>query len=106
MRLDVAPEKMSIVLLHVRANRDSPVSMATTHMQWLHGRGGHQSTDCTGCGPNVSLGVQLGSSIRARTKMRAKVNVRPRPLVQTNQHEASEDDTTNKKKHCAKAEKN
>ena len=32
------------VLLHVRANGDS-VSLAVTHMRWLHGQSGHESTD-------------------------------------------------------------
>ena len=35
------------VLLHVRANGDGPVSLAMTHMRWLHGQSGHESTDST-----------------------------------------------------------
>ena len=32
------------VLLHVRAIGDSPVSLAMTHVRWLHGQGGRAST--------------------------------------------------------------
>ena len=35
------------VLLHVRAYGDSPVSLAMTHMRWLHGQSGHESTGYT-----------------------------------------------------------
>ena len=35
------------VLLHVRANEDSPVSLAMTHVRWLHGQSGRESTDHT-----------------------------------------------------------
>ena len=35
------------VLLHVRAYGDSPVSLAMTHMRWVHGQGGHKSTGYT-----------------------------------------------------------
>ena len=42
------------VLLHVRAYGDSPVSLAMTHMRWLHGQSGHESTGFTQSG---SLGV-------------------------------------------------
>ena len=35
------------VLLHVRACGDSPVSLAMTRMRWVHGQGGHESTDST-----------------------------------------------------------
>ena len=42
------------VLLHVRANGDSPVSLAMTHMRWLHGQSGHESTGYTrGVVPHV-----------------------------------------------------
>ena len=37
------------VLLHVRACGDCPVSLATTHMRWIHGQGGHESTGYTFC---------------------------------------------------------
>ena len=39
------------VLLHVRANGDSPISLAMTHMRWLHGQSGHESTGDTQSGP-------------------------------------------------------
>ena len=61
------------VLLHVRAHGDCPVSLAMTHMRWLSGQSGHQSTKSLGCEPGPSTG--------ARTRTRAEVNVRPRPLV-------------------------
>ena len=35
------------VLLHVRAYGDCPVSLAMTHMRWVHGQGGHESTGYT-----------------------------------------------------------
>ena len=35
------------VLLPVRAIGDSPVSLAMTHVRWLYGQGGHESTDYT-----------------------------------------------------------
>ena len=54
------------LLLHVRAHE---------------GRLGHESTDFTAlCGP-VSVGGKLGLLMGARTRTRAKLNVRPRPLV-------------------------
>ena len=47
------------VLLHVPANGDSSVSLAVTHMRWLHGRSGHESTDHT------RRGVQRVGGLRA-----------------------------------------
>ena len=35
------------VLLHVRAYGDCPVSVAMTHVRWLHGESGHESTGYT-----------------------------------------------------------
>ena len=35
------------VLLHVQACGDRPVSLAMTHMRWLRGQGGHESTGYT-----------------------------------------------------------
>ena len=69
------------VLLHVRANGDSPVSLAMTHVRWVHGQGGHESTDCNECVSSVSMGCVLGPSIGARTITWAEVNARRRPLV-------------------------
>ena len=44
---------------------------------------GHQSTDCTVCGPWRRWLESLAHAMRARTRTRANVNVRPRPLVKT-----------------------
>ena len=45
---------------------------------------GHQSTDCTVCGPLRRWVERLAHPMRARPRTRANVNVRPRPLVKTN----------------------
>ena len=55
---------------------DSPVSLATTHMLWLHGKSGQESTEwspMSGCEPGPWTCVQ--------TWTWAKVKARPRPLV-------------------------
>ena len=43
------------VLLHVQAYGDSPLSLATTHVRWLHGRSGHESTGYTQSGPQCRV---------------------------------------------------
>ena len=45
---------------------------------------GHQSTDCTVCGPLRRWVESLAHPMRARTRTRANVNVRHRPLLKTN----------------------
>ena len=65
------------VLLRVRALGDSPVSLAA------HEHGVH-----TEWSP-VSVGYQPGPSTGARTRTWADVNVRPRPLVNTDRHKDS-----------------
>ena len=47
---------------------------------------GHQSTDCTVCCPLRRWVESLAYPMRVRTRTRADVNVRPRPLVKTNRH--------------------
>ena len=70
------------VLLHVRANGDSPVSLAMTHMRWPHGKSGHESTGYTVCGPLRRWVASLAHRKVLETRTRANVNVRPRPLAQ------------------------
>ena len=50
---------------------------------------GHQSTDCTVCGPWRRWVESLAHPMRARTRTRGNVNVRPRPLVKTNRHKTA-----------------
>ena len=57
----------------------SPVAM--THVRWLHSQRGHESTDCAKERGPLCRCFVLGLSIRAQTRTRAKVNVRPRPTV-------------------------
>ena len=67
------------VLLHVRAYGGCAVSLAITHMRWVHGQGGHESTGYT-----ISV-VPCVGGLQAwllDTRMWANVNVRPRPLAQ------------------------
>ena len=53
-----------------------------THMRRRWCYIGHGSADSTAlCGPSVSVGGKPGSSMGARARMRAKLNVIPRPLV-------------------------
>ena len=56
---------------------------------------GHQSTDCTVCGPWRRWVESLAHPMRARTRTRANMNVRPRPFVKTNRHKTarSEEET-------------
>ena len=64
------------VLLHVRANGDSPVSVAMTHMRWLHGqRWACRARSCRWF-------YRLAHRHVLETRMRANVNVRPLPLAQ------------------------
>ena len=62
------------VLLHVRAYGECQVSLAMTHMRWVHGQSGHGEH-----GPHRVW--SLVPVIGARTRTRAEVNVRPRPLA-------------------------
>ena len=57
-----------------------PSRTAITHVWWLHGQSGHESTDYTQSVVHC-VGRWTGSSMCARTRMRAEVHVRPRPLV-------------------------
>ena len=57
-----------------------PSRTAITHVRWLHGQSGHESTDYTQSVVHC-VGRWTGSSMCARTRMRREVNVRPRPLV-------------------------
>ena len=50
---------------------------------------GHQSTDCTVCGPWRRWVESLAHPMRARTRTRANATVRPRPLVKTNRHKTA-----------------
>ena len=56
------------VLLHVRAYGECPVSLAMTHMRWVHGQGGHESTGYTFSVVLMSVGGKPGLSIGARNK--------------------------------------
>ena len=69
------------VLLHVRAYGDCPVSLAMTHMQWLQGQSGHESTGYTQSGPQCRWVASLAHRLVLETRTRANVNVRPRPLA-------------------------
>ena len=69
------------VLVHVRASGDSPVSLAMTHMRWLHGQSGHGEHGPLRVCSLVPVGCEPGPSIGARARTRAKVNVRLRPLA-------------------------
>ena len=77
------------VLLHVLANGHSPVSLAVALVRWRRGQGGHESTDSYREWSTVSVGGKPGPSTCARTRTRAEVNVRPRPLVNTDRHKDS-----------------
>ena len=68
------------VLLHVRANGDSPISLAMTHMRWLLGQSGHESTGLHTKWSPMSVGCEPDPSTRAQTRTRANVKLRPRPL--------------------------
>ena len=57
-----------------------PSRTAMTHVWWLHGQSGHESTDYTQSVVHC-VGRWTGSSMCARTRMRREVNVRPRPLL-------------------------
>ena len=57
-----------------------PSRTAMTHVRWLHGQSGHESTDYTQSVVHC-VGRWTGSSMCARTRMRGEVHVRPRPLV-------------------------
>ena len=69
------------VMLHVRANGDSPVSLTMTHMRWLHGQSGHGEPGPHRVWSLVPVGCEPGPSIGDRTRTRAKVNERLRPLA-------------------------
>ena len=56
-----------------------------THVRWLHGHSGRESTDHT-CGLLCRWVESSAHRLRARTRTRAEVNVRPRPLVQATEH--------------------
>ena len=71
------------------AKRDSPVSLAMTHIRWLHSQSGRESTDFTVCGPLPRLVESLArrqepgpSSTSARTRTWTEVNVRHQSFVQ------------------------
>ena len=101
-RLDVeAPKKCPCPAACASLWRHSPVSLAMTHMQWLRGQGGHESTDYTQSMVPLCWWVgKPGQSTRARTRTRASMNVRPRHLV-TKQQAQDQRKTSrkDKKKH-------
>ena len=77
-----APKRNDHVLLHVRAYGDCPVSLAMTHMRWLHGQCGHLSTEYTLAWSSASVGCESGPSIRDRNKDAGTSERKtPRPLV-------------------------
>ena len=66
---------------------DSPVSLAMTHMLWCKGQ--DESADAHRVWSKVSVGGEPGPSTCARTRTRAEVIVRHRPLVNTDRHKDS-----------------
>ena len=89
------------VLLHVRANGDSPVSLAMTHMRWLRGQSGRESTDYTQSVLPLCRWVgKRGAPTSAQTGTRANMNVRPRHLVNKQQdQDQRKTSRKDKKKH-------
>ena len=65
---------------------------------------GHQSTDCTVCGPLRRWVESLAHPMRARTRTRANVNVRPRPLLKTNRQREKEEETVRQRDNSAQNE--
>ena len=68
-----------------------PSLLAMTHMRWLYGQRGHESTDCTVCGSVVSVGCEPGPSTCARNKDAGKREGKtPTPCVTDRQREREE----------------
>ena len=61
------------VLLHVRAYGDSPVSLAMTHMRWLHGQSGHESTGCTRSVVQCAGGLPTKSWNKPQNQTKVKI---------------------------------
>ena len=56
------------VLLHVRAYGDCPVSLAMTHIRWLHSQSGRQGTDHTMCVVNRVGGLRAWPTDKCSNK--------------------------------------
>ena len=75
------------VLLHVRAYGDCPVSLAKTHMRWLHGRSGHESTGYTRSVVQCVGGLRAWPINMCSNKDAGKSQSETRPLVSVNRRE-------------------
>ena len=94
------------VRLHVRANGDSSVSLAMTHMRWLHGQSGHESTGYTQSGPQCRWVASLAHGHVLRQGRGQKLKQDPDPLVSAKRRteKSKSDKTTLSKFTCVDSE--
>ena len=93
-------ERDTHVLLHVRAYGDSPVSLAMTHMRWLHGQRGHESTDNTQSVVQCVGGLRAWPIDRCSDKDAGKHESKtPIPCVKTNRQKAEAKTKTTTEQH-------
>ena len=93
-------ERDTHVLLHVRACGDSPVSLAMTHMRWLHGQRGHESTDNTQSVVQCVGGLRAWPIDRCSDKDAGKHERQtPIPCVETNRQKAEAKTKTTTEQH-------